>query len=262
MTDVSRLYNASSSIPDYAEYFDRALSPFESIGLRVPFYLTSSLRKSQQQKGVSLAVNPSNVSFRSTKRITKKDTQGGSVFVHWTNRLGRNNDILQIEFTGQTGNINLRRGGYKKGNPINEMAGRVYKSVDWLKEKQAEAEAGGLAVGVEQAGSAKKMAGAYKLANFHNLHSLTREPVRDPLSGAPVYYYIVYSSPLFGNTMVTFIGHFDRPLEFTDSADPSPFNAQYSFGFTAQNSYPSFDLLYPVIMANLGREFMNDLEDD
>ena len=260
MTDVTRLYNASANIPNFAEAFEKSLNPYESVSLRVPFYLTSSWRESQNPKvrGVNMAVNPNNVSFRCAKRITKRDTQGGSTFTHWTNRLGRNNDVLEMEFSGNTGNINLRRGAYKKTNPVSQLAGKLYKSVDWLEEQEAKRQ-GVMATGLEQQGVVKKMAGAYKLASFHNLMSLTREPVRDPLSGAPVYYYITYSSPVFGNTMITFIGHFSGPLEFEEVADPSPFNVKYSFGFTAQNSYPSLDYIYSMMLANLSREFMNEL---
>jgi len=260
MTAIAQLFNETSSIPNFAKALERALNPYEAVSLRTPFYLTSSYRLRYGIPGVSMHVNPNTVSFRSSKRITKKDTQGGSVFVHWTNRVGRNNDILQMEFSGQTGNINLKRGGYKKGGWVNEVSGRIEKGVDWLNQKSAETIAQrDAAVGLEQKGVAKSMAGAAKLANFHNLHTLTREPVMDPRSGAPVYYYITYSSPLFGNTLITFIGHFDRPLEFTDSAEPTPFSVNYNFGFTAQNSYPSLDYIYSVLVSNLSREFMNDL---
>lgn len=259
-TNISRLFNETSSIPNFSQALERALDPYGSLSLRVPFYLTSSLRDREGIKGVSMIVNPNNVSFRTAKRITKTDTQGGSVFTHWTNRLGRNNDILQMEFTGQTGNIHLKRGGYRRGGWVNEVSGRINKGVDWLNQKSAEAiSARDSAIGIEQKGITKNLAGASKLANFHNLNSLTREPVVDPRTGAPVYYYITYSSPLFGNTMITFIGHFNEALSFTDAAEPSPFSINYSFSFTAQSSYPSLDYIYSVILTNLSREFMNDI---
>ncbi len=260
MTQVARLFQESSSIPNFSEALARALNPYESVTLRVPFYLTSSFRKKVKAPGVSMRVNPNNVTFRQAKRITKKDTQGGSVFTHWTNRLGRNNDILQIEFSGQTGNIGLKRGAYPRGGGLDWLASKVNKGVDWFNQKSAEAiSARNTAVGLEPIGVTKNLAGASKLAMFHNLYSLTREPVMDPRSGAPIHYYITYTSPAFGNTIITFIGHFDRVLEFTDSADPTPFSVNYSFGFTAINSYPSLDYIYTVMLNNLSKEFMNDL---
>lgn len=260
MVATAQLFQESSIIPNFAGALERALNPYESVSLRVPFYLTSSWREKNNVKGVQMLVNPSNVSFRTAKRITKVNTQGGANFIHWTNRLGRNNDILQLEFSGQTGNINLMRGGYRRGGFSNAMEGGLNKAVDWINQKEAEAvSARDAAIGLQQAGVTKNMAGASKLASFHNLNSLTREPVRDPISGAPIYYYIMYSSPVFGNTTITFVGHFDRALDFEDSADPTPFSIRYSFGFTAQSSYPSMDYIYTVMLNNLSKEFMNDL---
>ena len=221
-----------SSIPNFAEALGRLLNPYETSYLRVPFYLTSSYRKQLSVPGVSMLINPNNVSFRTAKRITRRDTQGGAVFTHWTNRMGRNNDILEVDFNGQTGNMNMNRGAYRKGSWTNEASSRINRGVDWINQKMAETlnkrQDNGL-----QLTTNLNMAGTSKLIAFQNLYSLTREPVVDPRTKEPIYYYIMYSSPVFGNTTVTLIGHFNRVLDFTDSAEPSPFSAQYSFGFTA-----------------------------
>ena len=261
MTAVAQFFQGSMNIPNFAEALERALNPYESVSLRVPFYLTSSLREKQKKgSGVTMLVNPKSVQFSSSKRITKRDTQGGSVMIHWTDRLGRNNDVLTMEFSGQTGNINIRYGGYQKGGALNEASGRINMGVDSINQQMArDISARDSAIGIQQAGVTKNTAGVSKLANFHNLHSLTREPVRDPTTGAPVNYYIMYSSPAFGNMVVTFVGYFNRPLEFQDAAEPTPFNIQYSFGFTALASHPSLDYIYSAMTTSLSREFMNNL---
>ena len=72
---VQKLFNETSSIPNFSAALERALNPYESVSLRVPFFLTSSYRLKLGIPGVSMTVNPNMVSFRASKRITKKDTQ-------------------------------------------------------------------------------------------------------------------------------------------------------------------------------------------
>jgi hypothetical protein len=232
---------------------ERDLNPYQDMSLRVPFYITSSYRESIGVKGVSMKINPENVSFRQNKRITRQDTQGGAVFFHWTNMFGRNNDILELDFSGQTGNINMKTGMRRKGGlALSKGAQRL---AYFLEGKIDELSRDKDPVGLQAVGDHIDMGGAAKILNFWNLYSLTREPMVDPRTGAPIYYYINYNSTLLGNTYITFIGHFNRVLEFSDSAD-SPFSKNYSFGFTAISSIPSMDYIYTAVLQNISQELI------
>lgn len=55
---------------------------------------------------IEMMVNPHTVKWDQPKRFTKRDTMGGSVFYHFSNEAGQNNDILTLQFQGNTGNIN------------------------------------------------------------------------------------------------------------------------------------------------------------
>ena len=249
--------DSSTMVNNFAQILERAFDPYSDKQLRVPFYMTSSYRKRLQVRGVSMLVNPTSVSFRQGKRIVRKDTQGGAIFYHWSNRLGRNNDILEMDFTGSTGNINIRTGTIKTGAYSNSDGGGP---LGWLNERAADTVRSNEddAATVKLKGNDYTVSGAAKLANFWNLYSLTREPVVDPKTGAPVYYYITYSSPAFGNSFVSFIGHFNRVLEFTDDSQ-NPYSKNYSFGFTALASIPSMDYVYSTIVQNLRTAFVNPL---
>lgn len=249
---------SSTIVNNFATVLERAFNPYDDKGLRVPFYMTSSYRKRLKVRGVSMLMNPSSVSFRQSKRVTRKDTQGGSIYYHWSNRMGRDNDILEMNFSGSTGNINIRTGTIQQGVFATFPEGRG--PLPWLNSQ-----ASGAVMAndddpatVKLRGNDYTVSGAAKLANFWNLYSLTREPVVDPKTGAPVYYYVNYSSPLFGNTFVTFIGHFNNVMEFTDDAS-SPFAKTYNFGFTVLASNPSMDYIYTTITQNLRTVFTNPL---
>lgn len=58
---------------------------------------------------IVMEVNPNSIEFDQPKRYVRQDTMIGSVFHHFTNSKGQNNDILTIRFQGNTGN--LRRNG-------------------------------------------------------------------------------------------------------------------------------------------------------
>jgi len=114
---------------------------------------TSTLRQSKGRVGavdfsvsdsmpfITMAVNPKSVQFSQPKRHVKVDTRDGSVFFHFTNRKGQNNDILTMSFSGYTGNIDLR--------------GSLTDPLD--KERDTGA--------------------LNKLKVWHNLYQLTREPM-------------------------------------------------------------------------------------
>jgi hypothetical protein len=190
-----------------------------------------------------MKINPQTVTFSQAKRITRRDTQSGAVYQHWTNAKGRNNDVIQINFSGQTGNLNLRTGA-RQATVVNDQ---LKQFQEWVKS-----------VTQQEGLDVTNLSGAAKLVNFWNLYSITREPVVDPVSGQPNNFHIMYSSPVLGNAMIDFIGFFDRVLEFTDDAN-DPFNKSYSFSFTATGSMPSMDHVYQYISRMIGQEFFNDI---
>ena len=254
-------YESKTVVSNFAQILEKAFNPYDDRSLRVPFYLTSSYRKRLKVPGVSMIMNPTQVAFRQAKRITVRDTHAGKVYYHWTNSLGRNNDVLELEFTGRTGNINLRTGGILSG-----AYGRFKSQIDgrgpleWLNRisKNTRDASDKDPASVKIQGEGYTASGMAKLANFWNLYSLTREPIVDPKTGAPVYYYITYSSPLLGNTYITFIGHFNRVMDFVDDAN-EPFSKQYTFGFTVLSSIPSMDYLYSTLTNNLQTIYTNPI---
>jgi hypothetical protein len=254
--------NIDTTVADFASVLEKSFSAQSNKSLRVPFYMTSSYRKDHNIPGVSMLMNPQSVSFNQTKRITRKDTQEGTIFYHWTNRSGRNNDILTLDFTGQTGNINIRTGSISKGilGAVQSSLGAESGPIDWLNnlaDRHTNVDSTNL--GVKLRGNDYTAAGVSKLVNFLNLYSLTREPMIDVTTGKPVIYYISYSSPLFGNTFVTFKGHFNGVMSITDSAD-KPFSIDYSFSFSALSSNPPMDDIYTTVAQNLSYLFTNPLD--
>lgn len=224
---------------------ERILNPYEDISYRVPFMFTSDLRKMNKIPPVRLKVNPSSVHFTQAKRITRKDTQAGAVFFHWTNAKGRNNDVINISFEGQTGNINLRTGAQRQ----HWASDFVVQFQDWVKS-----------ITKQEGLEVSTISGAAHLMSFWSLYNLTREPMVDPLTGMPNQFHIMYSSPLLGNAMIDFVGHFDKVLDFSEDAS-NPFNASYSFSFVASASVPSMDDVYKYLSAALGRQFFPELEE-
>jgi len=247
-------FTQGSTIPNFGMVLEQSLNPYSDKTLRVPFYLTSTYRQYLGVPGVTMLINPSQVEFKQNKRITRRNTQSGAVFFHWANTLGRNNDILEMSFRGQTGNINIQQGTVRKGlTGIIPGAGKVNDFVNDRAERIVQGDGPG---SVALQGDEYVTSGAAKLSNFWNLYSLTREPVVDPKYGFPVYYYITYSSPIFGNSFVTFIGHFNNVLSFSDDA-MSPNNKMWNFDFTVLASMPSMNYIYSTIVRALSTEFTN-----
>lgn len=262
MAAYSNYITDFTGIPNFASAMTRALSPYQDKALRVPFYITNDYRLKRGLKGLSMLMNPNSVQFTQAKRITRKDTQEGAVFMHWTNHLGRNNDILQMTFQGMTGNLNIRRGGMFNTGFVggNGAAWAANKFSSWLDQKISDStSAPESGLSVQPAGLAQDTAGAVKVAAFWNLYSLTREPVVDPNDGQPLFAYISYSSPLFGPTFVTFAGHFGNVLDFVDTAD-EPFNKRWSFSFTAIGSNPKQDDLFAAVVSGLSANLYNAVE--
>lgn len=200
-----------------------------SFSPRIPMMFTSTLRQrtagnfgreegndelgdflaragSQLMPTIAMLVNPDSVKFVQRKRITKRDTREGSVYFHFTNSRGQNNDILEIQFSGNTGNIDLRG---SLGDPNQPDA------------------TGGMDTGALQ-----------KLLVWHNLYLLTREP-KLLADGTDNVCSIIYSSPLYP-IEIRFDGHFDAVLEYEENAD-KPNTRNYHFTFVAEDSDPPLD---------------------
>ena len=231
-------------VPTVERILDRILNPYEDVAYRVPFIFTSDQRINDKIPPVRMKMNPETVTFTQGKRITRRDTQSGAVFYHWVNAKGRNNDVINIGFSGATGNINIRTGAQRNSVYFSE---KIKQFRDWVKTTTKQE---GLDI--------QTLAGASKLANFWNLYSLTREPMLDPFLGYPNRFYFMWSSPLIGNALIQFIGYFDRVLEFTDDAS-NPFSKNYTFSFVATETIPSMDDIFHYISLSLGREFFNEL---
>lgn len=158
---------------------------------------------------ISMMVNPNSIHWTQPKRFSKRDTQNGSVFFHFANEMGQNNDILTLQFSGNTGNINTQNG--------------IVASTD--------------------------NASDIKLRIWHELYALSREPIlltdnlngQQVLSGVRNDFFITYRTVLMPMP-ITFVGFFNNVLEFTESAD-KPFSRDYSFGFTVTNTSPPLDQL-------------------
>lgn len=232
-------------VPSIERILDRILNPYEDVAYRVPFIFTSDQRIRNGIPPVKMKMNPETVTFTQNKRITRRDTQSGAVFYHWTNAKGRNNDVINISFSGATGNINLRQGAQRNSKFLSE---NIKKFRDWAKS-----------VTRQEGLDVENLAGASKMVNFWNLYSLTTEPVIDPFQGYNNQFYFMYTSPILGNAMVQFVGHFDRVLEFTDDAS-NPYSKTYSFSFVATQTIPTMDEIFRYVSMAIGREFFNELQ--
>lgn len=162
---------------------------------------------------IEMAVNPNSISFRQPKRITKRDTRDGSVFFHFTNSRGENNDILTMDFRGNTGNLDIRG--------------------DITTDQGLFSTRGGYNTGANK-----------KLLIWQNLWALTREPMllEDNTRNE---FLIIYSSigiPI----QISLIGHWSNTLDFTEVAD-KPFTRDYATSFTVQEIVPPLNELPQLV---------------
>lgn len=153
---------------------------------------------------IEMLINPNSIDWNQPKRIVKRDVQEGSVFFHFTNIRGENNDILVLSFRGNTGNINPR-GSVKLQADETSVANDI------------------------DTGAFKK------LLVWHNLWNLTREPILLP-DGAINEFLIIYNSIIIP-TQISLVGIFNENLKFTESAD-KPYSRDYSFSFSVQETIP------------------------
>lgn len=172
---------------------------------------------------IVMNINPNMVRFKQPKRFTKKDTREGSVFFHFLNSRGQNNDILTIEFVGNTGNIDQRASiPEEQPNDANDP------------------------LTLEQDGG-----GLRAILCWHNLYLITREPLvlND---GSENEFTITYVSPLFPQS-IDFTGFYNQVLEFEEDAK-KPHSRNYRFEFTVQDVNPPLDeiLSWVALSANVG----------
>lgn len=156
---------------------------------------------------IEMAVNPNSISWRQPKRITKRDTQEGSIFFHFTNSKGQNNDILTMDFRGNTGNINM----------LSDMSG-----------------SGAITASGINTGAIKKS------IIWHNLWNLTREPML--LEDKTINEFMIVYSSIIMPLDIMLIGFFSNVLEWSDLAD-KPFSKDYSMSFTVQEVVPPLETI-------------------
>lgn len=167
------------------------------------------------QASVTMGINPNNVTFKQPKRFTKKDTREGSVFFHFTNEQGQNNDVLTIAFKGNTGNID-RRGSLSTADEDAEVFAPTGSGV----------------------ASADDNGAVAKILAWHNLYLLTREPVVLASTRENVQ-TITYISALFPRAF-NFYGFYNNVLDFEEDAR-KPNSRNYSFEFTVTSTKPDLD---------------------
>jgi hypothetical protein len=186
---------------------------------------------------ITMALNPNSIRFSQPKRFSKVDTQEGSVFFHFTNSKGQNNDILTISFRGNTGNIDLRGSlGDPERDPFALVSGTAV-------DKQ-------LLVG-QDTGALRK------LLVWHNLYRLTREPM---LIGPGIenVFTVTYQSALFP-VAIDFHGFFNQVLDYTEDGQ-KPNSRNYEFEFTVTHTSPDLDDFLAEVSETLQTAVMNPQE--
>jgi hypothetical protein len=158
---------------------------------------------------IQMAVNPNSISWKQSKRITKRDTQEGSIFFHFTNARGQNNDILTLDFRGNTGNIDR----------ISDLSPTT------------------TGTGILNA-SGESTGAMNKLLIWHNLWNLTREQMLLD-DNTKNEFLITYTSAAIPSEIML-IGFFSSTLEWEDSAE-KPNSKDYTFSFTIDEIIPDID---------------------
>jgi hypothetical protein len=204
---------------------------------RAPITFTSRLRglkrysdeaakffkTTKYQPTIYMAVNPNSIEWTQPKRFNKRDVRDGSVFFHFTNSKGQNNDVLTLRFSGSTGNINLAGslGAYDSAQDAENR-----------KKGISQTPAGAQGPGNIDTGA------FYKFIVWHNLYQLTREP-HVLTDGTENVWTIQYQSPLFP-AQLRLEGFFNAVLQFTEEAG-RPNSRAYSFEFTVTSTDPDLD---------------------
>jgi hypothetical protein len=176
---------------------------------RVPIVWQSSMNARNGVAPLRMIINPQQVQFAQTKRIQKQDVIGGTVYFHFSNERGQNNDILTLSLSGTTGNIDPRA--------IQRQIGRVL----------------GADLTYDRTGAKDH------LLAWLRFYQLTLDPIVDLEHGVPNLVTMTYASALFPK-QVKFTGFFMNVLQFSESAQ-EPFQRQWSVQFTVQSTDPPLD---------------------
>lgn len=153
------------------------------------------------QPYVQTLVNPRSIKWTQPKRIQRKDVRNGTVFFHFTDDNGQDNDVLKLQLSGTTGNIDLRADNF----PL---------------------------AGTQDVGARRK------LAIFQNLYVLTREPRIIPPNIVNEM-SIRYRTKAFPSG-IDFFGFFDQVLEFEETGE-KPNSLEWSMMFTVQRTEPDLN---------------------
>jgi hypothetical protein len=165
------------------------------------------------------------VVFKQAKRISKKNTRGGTVYWHWADDQGSDNDILEMQFRGRTGSI------LNKPNDASAAPGGPASANSPLV---------GLTNPISQ-DNPTPTAGATKHYQWARLYQLTSLPTLDKELNQLNLSTVIYRSPLFPNP-VQFTGFFNQVLDFDEVAE-RPFMTEYSFTFVVQKTQPNLNTL-------------------
>lgn len=213
--------------PDLAESLTLAqgfLRGNGQAGPRIPMVFQCTEWVKQGLPPVALRVNPHVVTFKQPKRISRKDTQGGTAFFHWTDAAGFNNDILELEMRGRTGNIRNRPSPSALDGVV---VPKLQAVANWLNQSPP--------------GAVTDNPGAAKHYSWARLYQLSRAPMINLQTGERNQFDLLYQSPLFPAPLL-FTGFFSKILDFSESAE-SPNMVEYSLSFTVQNCLPSLDTI-------------------
>lgn len=224
-------------IPDLANAMNTANSYNRADGTtgpRIPMLFTCSQWIERHFAPLALRINPHNVGFKQGKRITKRNTQGGTVYMHWSDENGENNDVLELQFRGRSGNINLRRDVVPQ---LSATGKALQEAANWL-----------TGASPDNADQYKNQGGS-KLYTWSRLYQLTRMPKVDKSTNKENKFYIVYRSPLFPRP-IQFVGFFNNVLDFSETAE-NPFLVEWSFNFVVQYTNPDLNTLSEYLVAVL-----------
>jgi hypothetical protein len=186
---------------------------------RVGVQWQSSKRAREGVSPITMQINPNQVQFQQNKRIQKQDTINGTVYFHFSNQFGQNNDILTLTISGTTGNIDPRA-----------FDRQVVSGPD-------------ITIDLDRTGAKNKV-----LA-WASLYQMTLEPILDIDAGRPNLVTMMYASTLFPKP-ISFTGFFNNVMQFTESAQ-DPFQRQWSLQFVVQRTEPSLSEFSKYIQQNI-----------
>lgn len=155
---------------------------------------------------INTLINPLSIQWDQGKRISRRDVRNGSVFFHFTDDRGQDNDILKLKIRGHTGNVDLRGDAF----PLP---------------------------------ATQDTASLRKLAIFQNLYTLTREPRLIPPRTVNTM-TIRYTTKMFP-AGITLFGFYESVISFEESAD-MPNAVEWSMEFTVQSTEPRLDEIVQV----------------